>query len=67
MPKMKTSRCAAKRFRRNAAGKIKRAKGFRRHILSSKTQKRKRRLRKAGYVHKSDQKKIIRLLAGGSI
>jgi len=62
MPKMKTRRGAAKRFRVTASGRIKRAKGFRRHILTSKTQQRKRHLRKAAYVAKSDERKIKRLL-----
>jgi large subunit ribosomal protein L35 len=62
MPKMKTKRGAAKRFKVTASGKIKRAKGFRRHILTSKTQQRKRHLRKAAYVAKSDEHKIRRLL-----
>lgn len=62
MPKMKTSRCAAKRFKKTASGKIKRARGFRRHILTSKPRKRKRALRMAAYVAKSDERKINRLL-----
>jgi large subunit ribosomal protein L35 len=62
MPKIKTSRSAAKRFRLTASGRIKRAKGFKRHILTTKSKQRKRALRKAGYVHPSDERKIKRLL-----
>ncbi|MBL8027940.1 MAG: 50S ribosomal protein L35 [Fibrobacteres bacterium] len=62
MPKMKTKKGAAKRFKKTGSGKIKRAKGFRRHILTSKTTKRKRHLRGVAYVCESDEKKINRLL-----
>jgi large subunit ribosomal protein L35 len=50
VPKIKTNRAAAKRFRVTGTGKIKRNKGFKRHILSSKGKKRKRHLRKATLV-----------------
>ena len=49
MPKMKTHRGAAKRFRKTASGRYKRDKAFRSHILTKKSQKRKRNLRKTGY------------------
>lgn len=62
MPKIRTNRSAAKRFRRTASGKLKRFKAGKRHILSSKTAKRKRRLRKATYVAKVEQKRMERLL-----
>lgn len=62
MPKMKTSSAAKKRFKKTATGKYKRMKAFRSHILSSKSQKRKRHLRKATYVSKQEQKKIDMLL-----
>ena len=62
MPKIKTSRGAAKRFKLTAKGKVKRSRGYLRHILSSKTRKQKRRLRKATLVHKSNEKAIKRLL-----
>jgi len=45
MPKMKSSRSAAKRFRLTATGKVRRNQAFARHILTKKTRKRKRRLR----------------------
>ena len=50
MPKMKTHRGAAKRFKKTGTGKLKRAKAFKSHILTKKSAKRKRNLRKASYV-----------------
>ena len=47
MPKMKTSRAAAKRFKTTGTGKLKRAKAYKSHILTKKTTKRKRNLRKS--------------------
>lgn len=63
MPKMKSNRGAAKRFRRTANGKIKRKKAFLRHILTKKASKRKRALRKSDYVHKADAGRVKRLLS----
>ena len=62
MPKLKTSRGAAKRFKMTAKGKVKRRRGYLRHILSTKTRKQKRHLRKAAIVDKSNEKAIKRLL-----
>ena len=62
MPKMKTHRGAAKRFKKTATGKIKRNKAYRSHILSKKSPKRKRKLRKAAIVFKGDQKRMAQLL-----
>lgn len=62
MPKMKSHRGARKTFTVTATGKIKRRKMNRSHILTSKTTKRKRGLRKAGLVSKPDSKKIKMLL-----
>lgn len=62
MPKMKTHRGAAKRFKRTATGKIKRAHAFTSHILEKKSPKRKRSLRKAAIVHPGDAKRIERLI-----
>jgi large subunit ribosomal protein L35 len=62
MPKLKTNRGAAKRFKLTASGKIKRSKAFNNHILTSKTMDRKRTLRKGGYVAKVDEKNIKRLI-----
>ena len=63
MPKMKSNRGAAKRFKKTANGKIKRKKAFLRHILTKKASKRKRALRKSSYVHKADEGRINRLLS----
>lgn len=54
MPKMKTNRGAAKRFRRTGSGGFKRAQSFRSHILTKKSTKRKRALRAPAQLHKSD-------------
>ncbi|MBM4166830.1 MAG: 50S ribosomal protein L35 [Ignavibacteria bacterium] len=62
MPKMKSNSGAKKRFKRTASGKLKRHKAFRSHILTSKSQKRKRNLRKAGLVDVTEQKKFDVLL-----
>lgn len=62
MPKMKTNRSAAKRFRFTGSGKIKRAKAYKSHLLTKKDSKRKRNLRKASLISGSDYKKIRRLL-----
>lgn len=62
MPKMKTNRGAAKRFKAAGSGKLKRAKRGRRHILFNKNRKRKRRLGKVAYVHPSDEKLVRQML-----
>ncbi len=62
MPKMKTQRGAAKRFKRTATGKFKRFKAYRTHILTKMSPKRKRQLRKAGLVSKADTKRVTRML-----
>ena len=62
MPKLKTSKAARKRFRTTASGAIKRGKAFRRHLLTSKTTKRKRNLRAGGYVDKTSENHIRSLL-----
>ena len=54
MPKQKTHRGAAKRFKVTATGKVKRKKAYGRHILTKKSRKRKRRLRMAGLVSEAD-------------
>ncbi len=63
MPKMKSNRGAAKRFRKTAKGKIKRKQGHLRHILTKKSRKRKRQLRKSGFVSRADTARIKRLLS----
>ena len=62
MPKMKTHKGAAKRFRKTGTGKLKRAKAFKSHILTKKSAKRKRNLRKAGYVSVAQEKVMKKLL-----
>ncbi len=62
MPKMKTNRGAAKRFKITGSGKIKRSKAFSSHILTSKSTKRKRGLRKADLVDASNLKGIRKIL-----
>jgi large subunit ribosomal protein L35 len=62
VPKIKTNSSAAKRFKMTGSGKIKRNKGFKRHILSSKSKKRKRNLRRATTVAAVEQKNIRKLI-----
>ena len=63
MPKMKSNRGAAKRFRKTAKGKIRRKQGYLRHILTKKSRKRKRQLRKSSLVSHQDEARIKRLLS----
>ena len=58
MPKMKSNRGAAKTFKKTASGKFKRNKAYLSHILTSKSTKRKRNLRKTTLVDKSQQKRV---------
>ncbi len=62
MPKLKTNRGAAKRFKVTASGKVKHTKAYASHLLSGKTTKRKRKLRKSVVVSKRDTKNVKRLL-----
>ena len=62
MPKMKTRRSAAKRFKVTGTGEFKRAQAFRSHILEHKSPARKRNLRKAGLVHKTDHERVAKML-----
>jgi large subunit ribosomal protein L35 len=62
MPKIKTVRGAAKRFKKNAAGSFKRGQSHRSHILTKKTTKRKRQLREPMQVHKSDAAAARRMM-----
>ncbi len=62
MPKMKSNRGASKRFKPTASGKLKRHKAFRSHILSTKSRKRKRALRKPSYVSKQETKALRTLV-----
>ena len=62
MPKLKTHRGAAKRFRTTASGKIKRGHSMKRHILTKKAAGRKRKLRGATLVDPADSANIKRML-----
>jgi large subunit ribosomal protein L35 len=62
MPKMKSNRSAAKRFRLTATGKVRRNHAFLRHILTSKARKRKRRLRQPTFVSPADTRRMKQLL-----
>jgi large subunit ribosomal protein L35 len=62
MPKMKSHRGAAKRFKKTGSGKLKRSHSMKSHILTKKSSKRKRNLRQSALVHDADEKRIKRLL-----
>ncbi|MGE0679428.1 MAG: 50S ribosomal protein L35 [Candidatus Binatia bacterium] len=62
MPKIKTHRGAAKRFKVTGSGKVQRKRAYLRHILSTKTRKQKRRLRQSALVAATDVKAIKRLI-----
>ncbi|BCO09535.1 50S ribosomal protein L35 [Desulfolithobacter dissulfuricans] len=62
MPKMKTNRGAAKRFKATGSGRIKRNKAYSSHILTKKSTKRKRNLRKSALICDADMKAVRRML-----
>jgi len=62
MPKMKTHKSSAKRFKLSSSGKIIRSKAYKSHILTKKTAKRKRNLRKSTTVSSAEVKKVKVLL-----
>ena len=62
MPRMKTNRSAAKRFKLSGNGKLIRNKAYKSHILTKKSQKRKRNLRKGTTLSSADQKRISSVL-----
>ncbi len=62
MPKIKTKKGALKRFKRTGGGKLLRSRAFASHILTKKSSKRKRNLRKSTLVDKTEIKKVARLL-----
>jgi large subunit ribosomal protein L35 len=66
MPKLKSHRGAAKRFKSTASGKFKRSKAFKSHILTKKTTKRKRALDTPTLVSPADQARVARMLPYGS-
>lgn len=65
MPKIKTNRAAAKRFKRTGSGKFMFSKSHASHILTKKTRKRKRTLRKKQVLEQANMKEIRRLLPNG--
>ena len=62
MPKLKTNRAAAKRFKKTGTGKLKRNKAYKRHILTKKTTKKKRDHRKATMMDKTNEKVMKKIL-----
>ncbi|AKM20023.1 MULTISPECIES: 50S ribosomal protein L35 [Geobacillus] len=62
MPKMKTHRGSAKRFKKTASGKLKRGHAYTSHLFANKTKKQKRQLRKATLVSPGDFKRIRQML-----
>lgn len=58
MPKMKSNKGASKTFKKTASGRFKRKKAYKSHILTSKSTKRKRNLRKPTLVSKADEKRV---------
>ena len=65
MPKMKTNKAVAKRFKLTGKGKVKRGHAFKSHILTKKSAKRKRNLRKSAIAAPGDAKRMKRMLQGG--
>ncbi|OGU03540.1 MAG: 50S ribosomal protein L35 [Gemmatimonadetes bacterium GWC2_71_10] len=61
--KKKTKKAAAKRFRLTGTGKVRRHKAFKSHILTKKTAKRKRQLRKGTIASRADERRITLLLS----
>ena len=66
MPKLKSHRGAAKRFKMTATGRFKRSKAYKSHILTKKTTKRKRKLDTPTMVSPSDQRRVARMLPYGN-
>jgi large subunit ribosomal protein L35 len=62
VPKLKTNRGAAKRFRKTSSGKVRRSRAFANHILTKKSTKRKRNLRTSTFVDKTNSKAIRKLI-----
>jgi large subunit ribosomal protein L35 len=62
MPKVKTNKSTAKRFKITGKGKVKRMRAFKSHILTKKSAKRKRRLRKPDLAAPGDAKRVLRML-----
>ena len=66
MPKLKTNKSAAKRFRMTKSGKIKKRTAGRIHILTKKSRKSKRKMRKSSYLNPVEERRIRRLLPYGT-
>ncbi len=62
MPKIRTNRAAAKRFKKTGTGKIVRAKAFKSHILTKKSRKRKRELRRGAVVDAINVRSVRRMM-----
>ncbi|WP_139491652.1 50S ribosomal protein L35 [Brevibacillus dissolubilis] len=62
MPKMKTHKGAAKRFKKTGSGRLKRDSAYTSHLFANKSTKAKRHLRKGGLVSKGDQQRIAQLI-----
>lgn len=62
MPKLKTNRGAAKRFRKTKSGKFKRSRAYGKHLFTAKSPKRRRNLRSSTLLSKSDAKRVAKLL-----
>lgn len=65
MPKLKTNRSAAKRFKRTKSGKFKRSKAYGAHLLTGKSPKRRRNLRKSAILSRGDEKQVKGMLPYG--
>jgi large subunit ribosomal protein L35 len=65
MPKLKSHRGAAKRFRSTASGRFKRSKAYKNHILTKKTSKRKRKLDMPSLISSADHRTVERMLPYG--
>ena len=63
--KMKTKRCACKRFKVSATGKVRYAKAFKNHILTNKNRKRKRQMKALGVMGTTDGRKVRKLIGEG--
>lgn len=63
MPKGKTRKAVAKRFKKTAKGKVRYAKAGSGHLLSGKTRKRKRRLRAGGILSAAEEKRVVKMLS----
>ena len=65
MPKMKSNRSAAKRYRVTGGGHVKRSRPYAGHLLDSKSRKRKRRLRQDAMLNATEERRALRLLGRG--